>query len=131
MFVDKQVVKLQEIPGDEHTGQVQHTVNLVVHGALVENVHPGDRVSVTGIYRGNFTRIHPAKTALNSILSTSIDVLHFRKMNQQRLHDVNDGSYLSEERIQEIRELSTDPQIIHKLCSALGKNFNLLYSTIV
>ncbi|CAD5211429.1 unnamed protein product [Bursaphelenchus xylophilus] len=120
IFLDKQIVKLQEIPGDENTGQTQHTVNLVVHGALVENVHPGDRVSVTGIFRGNFNRVHPAKTALNAILSTSIDVLHFRKMNQNRLHDTNDGSYLSEDRIQEIINLSKQPDIIHRLCSALA-----------
>ncbi|CAD5207331.1 unnamed protein product [Bursaphelenchus okinawaensis] len=120
VFLDKQVVKLQEIPGDENTGHTQHTVNLVVHGALVENVHPGDRVSVTGIFRGNFNKVHPAKNALNAILATSIDVLHFRKMNQNRLHDVNDGSYLTEERIQEILKLSKEPDVIHKLCGAIA-----------
>lgn len=91
VFVDKQVIKLQEIPGDEHTGQTQHTITLVVHGSLVETVFPGDRIAVTGIYRGVPTRLHPARTAVNSVLHTSVDVLHFRKMNQNRLHDVNDG----------------------------------------
>ncbi|KAI6232940.1 DNA replication licensing factor MCM4 [Aphelenchoides fujianensis] len=120
IFVDKQMIKLQEIPGVEHSGQTQHTITLIVHGSLVESVFPGDRVFVTGIFRGNFNRLHPARTAMNAILQTSVDVLHFRKMNQDRLHDTNDGSYLSEERIAEIRKVAEDPDVIKKLCEALA-----------
>ncbi|KAI6208129.1 DNA replication licensing factor MCM4 [Aphelenchoides besseyi] len=120
IFVDKQVIKLQEIPGSEHVSQTQHSITLVVHGSLVESVYPGDRIFVTGIYRANFTRQNPARTTLNAVLQTTIDVLHFRKMNQNRLHDTNDGSYLSEERIAEIRKLAEDPNIIKRLCSALA-----------
>lgn len=120
LFVDKQVIKLQEIPGEEHTGQTQHTVSLIVHGSLAETVFPGDRVSVTGIYRGTLNRLHPARTAVNSVLHTSVDVLHFRKMDQNRLHDTNDGSYMSEDRINEIKKLSQEPDLMHRLCNALA-----------
>lgn len=72
-------------------GQTQHTVTLFVHGSLVESVHPGDRVSVTGIFRANTIRINPIQRAVKSILRTSLDVIHFRKLNQDRLHESNDG----------------------------------------
>lgn len=32
-------------------GQTPHTVVLFAHNDLVDAVHPGDRVTVTGIYR--------------------------------------------------------------------------------
>jgi len=73
------------------TGQTQHTITLYVHGSLVESVHPGDRVSVTGIYRANPVRINPIQRAVHSIYRTSIDVIHFRKLSHDRLHEVANG----------------------------------------
>lgn len=76
------------------TGLTPHTVTLFVHGTLVESVHPGDRVTVTGIYRAVPIRVNPRQRSVKSIFRTSIDVLHFRRMNQNRLHDANDGYLL-------------------------------------
>ncbi|CAK5075564.1 unnamed protein product [Meloidogyne enterolobii] len=90
-FIDKQVVKLQEIPGDMPAGQTQHSVTLFVHGSLVESVHPGDRCSVTGIYRATPIRVNPLQRTVHSIYRTSIDVIHFRKLSQDRLHEPTDG----------------------------------------
>ena len=75
-------------------GQTQHTITLFVHGSLVESVHPGDRVSVTGIYRATPVRMNPVQRAVHSIYRTSIDVIHFRKLSQDRLHEVADGCVL-------------------------------------
>lgn len=53
LFVDKQIIKLQEIPGEEHTGQTQHTITLVVHGSLAESVFPVsliDLLKAIGLY---------------------------------------------------------------------------------
>jgi DNA replication licensing factor MCM4 len=108
LFNDKQIIKLQEIPGylfkmirikmqnnlilgDMPTGQTQHTITLYVHGSLVESVHPGDRVSVTGIYRATPVRINPIQRSVHSIYRTSIDVIHFRKLSHDRLHEVANG----------------------------------------
>uniref|UniRef100_A0A1I8B9Q9 DNA replication licensing factor MCM4 n=1 Tax=Meloidogyne hapla TaxID=6305 RepID=A0A1I8B9Q9_MELHA len=90
-FIDKQIVKLQEIPGDMPAGQTQHSVTLFVHGSLVESVHPGDRCSVTGIYRATPVRVNPLQRTVHSIYRTSIDVIHFRKLSQDRLHEPTDG----------------------------------------
>lgn len=73
------------------TGQTQQTVTLFVHGSLVESVHPGDRVYVTGIYRSTAIRVNPIQRSVKSVFRMSIDVIHFRKMNQNRLHEQNDG----------------------------------------
>lgn len=73
------------------TGQTQQTVTLFVHGSLVENVHPGDRVNVTGIYRSTPIRVNPNQRAVKSVFRMSIDVIHFCKMSHNRLHEINDG----------------------------------------
>ena len=33
------------------SGQTPHTITVYAHGNLVESVQPGDRVTLTGIYR--------------------------------------------------------------------------------
>jgi len=55
-------------------GQTQHIITLFVHGSLVENVHPGDRVSVTGIYRATPIRVNPVQRSVNAVYRTSLDV---------------------------------------------------------
>ncbi|KAL3079754.1 hypothetical protein niasHS_014036 [Heterodera schachtii] len=121
-FMDKQVIKLQEIPGDMPAGQTQHTVTLFVHGALVESVHPGDRITVTGIYRASPVRLNPVQRAVHAIFRTSMDVIHFRKMCQDRLHDVGDGTFLTEERVAKIKALAQCEDVIERLIQAIAPN---------
>uniref|UniRef100_A0AC34F8I0 Uncharacterized protein n=1 Tax=Panagrolaimus sp. ES5 TaxID=591445 RepID=A0AC34F8I0_9BILA len=96
-FGIKQIVKLQEIPGDMPAGQKPHTVTIFVHGGLVDQLRLNDRIVVTGIYRVTSNRANPVQRALKRSYRTVVDVLHFRRMNQDRLHD--DGTYMTEERI--------------------------------
>ncbi|KAK0425006.1 hypothetical protein QR680_008976 [Steinernema hermaphroditum] len=119
-YMDKQIVKLQEIPGDMPAGQTPHTITLFAHGSLVENVQPGDRISVTGIYRAQAMRANPRQRNLNSVYRTNVDVLHFRKIDTSRLHQTGDGSFLSEERIAAIVELSKRPDIVDRLAKAVA-----------
>lgn len=76
---------------DMPAGQTPHAVTLLAHGEMVERVQPGDRVAVTGIYRAVPARLNPRMRNISSVYRTSIDVLHFRKTDQSRLHQVDDG----------------------------------------
>ncbi|KAF7638129.1 DNA helicase [Meloidogyne graminicola] len=122
LFIDKQIVKLQEIPGDLPAGQTQHSVTLFVHGSLVESVHPGDRCSVTGIYRATPIRVNPLQRTVHSIYRTSIDVIHFRKLSQDRLHEPTDGLYMTDERIRQVLALSKFDDVIDRLTKAVAPN---------
>lgn len=44
-------------------GQTPHTVTLMTHGTLVEAVQPGDRVTVTGIYRATPLQANPRQAS--------------------------------------------------------------------
>ncbi|KAG8278343.1 DNA replication licensing factor, mcm4 component [Homalodisca vitripennis] len=75
-------------------GQTPHTVVLFAHNDLVDAVHPGDRVTVTGIYRAMPLQVNPRMRNVRSVYRTHIDVVHFRKTDSKRLYEQEDGPFL-------------------------------------
>ena len=51
LFVDFQLIRLQELPEDLPAGQLPHYVEVTVMGDLVDKCRPGDRIMLTGIVR--------------------------------------------------------------------------------
>ncbi|GMT00969.1 hypothetical protein PENTCL1PPCAC_23143, partial [Pristionchus entomophagus] len=119
MYLDKQIIKLQESPDDMPSGQTPHTVTVFAHGALSESVQPGDRVTLTGIFRAQAVRSNPKQRALNSVYRSNIDALHFRKTDKQRLHQDN-GENLTETRIAQIKRLAAREDVVDALAAAIA-----------
>merc|ERR1719341_3037179 len=119
-FTDKQMIKLQESPDDMPAGQTPHTVVLYVHGELVDTVQPGDRVAVTGVYRAVPHRSNPKMRNLMSVYKTHIDVVHFRKNSDERLHTCDSAHIFDEERIAMLDGLSKKPDIYERLARAIA-----------
>lgn len=92
-FTDKQLIKLQESPDDMAAGQTPHNVLLYAHNDLVDKVQPGDRVTVTGIYRA--TPLKGSGTQVKSVYKTHVDVVHFRKVDNKRLYEEEEGLVFS------------------------------------
>lgn len=78
-FKDKQIIRLQENPEAIPEGHTPHTVTLSVFDQLVDTVKPGDRVTVTGIFRATPQRVSPNVRTVKSLYRTYVDVLHFEK----------------------------------------------------
>ena len=76
-------------------GQTPHTVIMFAYSNLVDLVAPGDRITVTGIYRALPIQANPRMRNVRSIYKTHIDVMHFRKLDSKRLYDQEDGYVLS------------------------------------
>ncbi|XP_013775385.1 DNA replication licensing factor mcm4-like isoform X2 [Limulus polyphemus] len=122
-FSDKQMIKLQESPDDMPAGQTPHTVIIYAHNDLVDAVQPGDRVTVTGIYRATAVRVNPWQRNVKSVYRTHIDVVHFRKVDTKRLYeDIEDGkdNRFTPERIEKLKNLSKLPDIYDRLARALA-----------
>ncbi|MGN6350584.1 MAG: minichromosome maintenance protein MCM, partial [Candidatus Nitrosocosmicus sp.] len=51
LFIDFQLVRLQELPEDLPAGQLPHYIEVTVLGDLVDQCRPGDRIMLTGIVR--------------------------------------------------------------------------------
>jgi len=121
-FTDKQIVKLQESPDDMPAGQTPHTVMLFAHNDLVDQIQPGDRVTVTGIFRATPLRVNPRQQNVKAVYKTHIDVIHFRKVDSHRLREDTDGKeqHFPAERIEQIKALSRQPDIYERLARALA-----------
>ncbi|XP_065192829.1 DNA replication licensing factor mcm4-B-like [Sycon ciliatum] len=121
-FSDRQIIKLQEAPDDMPPGQTPHTIMVYAHNNLVDSVQPGDRVSVTGIYRAAPLRVHPRMRNFKAVFKTYIDAVQFMKTDGDRLHGREDDleKSLTAERIEQLKELSQLPDIYERLARALA-----------
>ncbi|XP_070168557.1 DNA replication licensing factor MCM4 [Polyergus mexicanus] len=116
-FSDKQMIKLQESPDDMPAGQTPHTVVLFAHNNLVDAVSPGDRVSVTGIYRALPIRVNPRQSNVRAIYRTHVDVVHFRKQDSKRLYEQEEGKNhaFPPERVELLKLLSQKEDVYERL----------------
>ncbi|GAB6030412.1 DNA replication licensing factor, mcm4 component, variant 2 [Chamberlinius hualienensis] len=121
-FTDKQMIKMQESPDDRPAGQTPYTIIMYAYNDMVDEVQPGDRVTVTGIYRAVPIRSNPRQRTLKAVYKTHIDVVHFRKVDAKRLHEHNDDKTinLSPERMDQVKELSETPDVYDRLARALA-----------
>ncbi|GAA6008593.1 uncharacterized protein JCM10292_007259, partial [Rhodotorula paludigena] len=84
-FADRQIVRLQETPDSVPDGQTPHTVSLGLYDELVDTVKPGDRVTITGIFRSVPVRLNPRQRVIKSLFKTYVDVLHVKKTDKKRM----------------------------------------------
>lgn len=119
-FSEKQQVKLQESPDEMPAGQTPYTVLLYGCAELVDQVQPGERVTVTGIYRATAIRVNPKIRSIKGVYRTHIDVVHYRKAERKRLHDINADLRLSRTRIDQLMALSNLPDIYERLAHSLA-----------
>ncbi|XP_026321019.1 DNA replication licensing factor MCM4 isoform X2 [Hyposmocoma kahamanoa] len=121
-FSDKQLVKLQESPDDMPAGRTPATVSVMAHGALVEGVGAGERVSVTGVFRAAPASVHPRRATLKALHRTHIDALHYKKVHSDRLLEIEEGKEhrFPPERIELFKELAKQPDCYERLARAIA-----------
>lgn len=85
LFLDKQIVRLQETPDLTTAGQTPHSISICAYDELVDVCKAGDRVEITGIFRSVPVRINPRQRTLKSLFKTYVDVLHIQKTNKKRM----------------------------------------------
>uniref|UniRef100_A0A673X7S8 DNA replication licensing factor MCM4 n=1 Tax=Salmo trutta TaxID=8032 RepID=A0A673X7S8_SALTR len=76
-----------------------------------------------GIYRAVPMRENPRQSTVKSVYKTHIDVIHFRKTDEKRLHGLDEDSdqkLFTEERVQTLKELAAKPDVYERLSSALA-----------
>ncbi|KAJ3287407.1 hypothetical protein HDU79_005724 [Rhizoclosmatium sp. JEL0117] len=100
VFSDKQISRMQETPDETPDGQTPYTVSLCMYDELVDVCKPGDRVEVTGIFRGIPVKVNDRRRAIKSLFKTYVDVVHVKKSDARRIgmdpsileeDDIDDG----------------------------------------
>ncbi|GJJ14685.1 hypothetical protein Clacol_008952 [Clathrus columnatus] len=84
-FSDRQIIRLQETPDSVPDGQTPHTVSLCVYDELVDVTKPGDRLTVTGIFRSIPVRVNDRQRSIKSLFKTFVDVVHISRGSKDRL----------------------------------------------
>ncbi|KRZ73116.1 DNA replication licensing factor MCM4 [Trichinella papuae] len=120
LFLSRQLIKLQEFPDEMPPGQAPLSITLHAHGALVDTVQPGDRVTVCGIYRANPVRERSNFRGCRPVLKVHVDVLHFQKMEAFQLQENDYQRWLTPERIEKIQDLASRPDVYDRLAHALA-----------
>ncbi|TPX31666.1 hypothetical protein SmJEL517_g05081 [Synchytrium microbalum] len=85
LFSDKQVSKMQETPDETPDGQTPYTVALYMYDDLVDVAKPGDRLEITGIFRGVPVRVNPRQRTVKSLFRTYVDVVHIKRTDKKRV----------------------------------------------
>ncbi|XP_035785271.1 DNA replication licensing factor MCM4-like isoform X1 [Anopheles albimanus] len=121
-FADRQLIKLQESPDDMAAGQTPHNVLLMAHEDLVDKVQPGDRVTVTGIYKAIPLQENPRQTSMKSVYRTHIDVLHFRKVDDKKLYEEEEGKahMFAPERVELLKRISQKSDVYDRLVRCIA-----------
>lgn len=95
-FINKQVIKIQENPNKIPEGETPHAVLLYVYESNVDCCRPGDRVTITGLYRASAMRVNQYQRALQSLFRTYIDGLHVFCDEKSRLFSVPTSDAMSQ-----------------------------------
>ena len=86
------LVVLQENPNAIPEGETPHAVTMLCFDEMVDTSKPGDRVTVTGIYKAVPIRVNPRHRALKSVYKTHIDILHVMRDEKSKLFSVSTES---------------------------------------
>lgn len=76
---------VQENPNEIPEGETPHAVTMLCFDEMVDTATPGDRVTVTGIYKAMPLRVNPRQRTVKSVYKTHIDVLHIRRDEKAKL----------------------------------------------
>ncbi|CAO3631076.1 unnamed protein product [Mucor hiemalis] len=85
LFSDKQVARIQETPDVVPDGQTPQTVTMCLYDDLVDVGKPGDRLEVTGIFRGVPVRVNPKQRTIRALFRTYLDVVHIKRTDKKRM----------------------------------------------
>ena len=111
-FVDSQKIRVQESPEGLRGGEQPQTLDIDVTDDLSNKVAPGDRVIVNGILRSMQRIVRGEKSTVFDIFleCNSIEIA------EKEFEEVE----INEEAENEIKKLSTDPQIYRKITHSIA-----------
>ncbi len=121
LFIDFQMVRLQELPEDLPAGQLPHYVEVTVMGDLVDQCRPGDRIILTGIIRIEQEQLAPqAKTSLFRLRMEGNNIEYLGGRAGSKDTRYAERLTISAEDEKQIRTISTKPDAYEKLVASFA-----------
>lgn len=114
VYRNYQKLTLQESPGTVPAGRLPRHREVILLADLIDKAKPGEEIEVTAIYRNNYSGQLNNKNGF-PVFATMLEANHVIKT-----HDQLAGFRLTEEDERQIRELSRDPNIVHKIIHSIA-----------
>jgi replicative DNA helicase Mcm len=121
LFIDFQMVRLQELPEDLPAGQLPHYVEVTVMGDLVDQCRPGDRIMLTGIIRIEQEQLAPqAKTSLFRLRMEGNNIEYLGGRAGSKDSRTIERIAISAEDERQIRTIASKPDAYEKLIASFA-----------
>ncbi|KAM0673126.1 MCM DNA helicase complex subunit [Gurleya vavrai] len=83
VFVDKQIIKIQEVPMLVPAGCTPMTITVVANGELCDALVPGDRIKVCGVLRVKSVKEKGIGKGVKSCFRVYVDMYSFERINDE------------------------------------------------
>ncbi len=121
IFIDFQMVRLQELPEDLPAGQLPHYVEVTVMGDLVDQCRPGDRIMLTGVIRIEQEQVAPQiKTSLFRLRMEGNNIEYLGGRAGSKDSRTVERIAISTEDEKQIRTIASKPDAYEKLIASLA-----------
>ena len=121
LFIDFQMVRLQELPEDLPAGQLPHYIEVTVMSDLVDQCRPGDRIILTGIIRIEQEQVAPqAKTSLFRLRMEGNNIEYLGGRAGSKDTRSVERIMISTEDERQIRTIASKPDAYEKLIASLA-----------
>ena len=121
LFIDFQMVRLQELPEDLPAGQLPHYIEVTVMSDLVDQCRPGDRIILTGIIRIEQEQLAPqAKTTLFRLRMEGNNIEYLGGRAGSKDTRSVERIMISTEDERQIRTIASKPDAYEKLIASLA-----------
>jgi replicative DNA helicase Mcm len=121
LFIDFQLVRLQELPEDLPAGQLPHYIEVTVMSDLVDQCRPGDRIILTGIIRIEQEQLAPqAKTSLFRLRMEGNNIEYLGGRAGSKDTRSVERIMISSEDERQIRTIASKPDAYEKLIASFA-----------
>jgi replicative DNA helicase Mcm len=121
IFIDFQLVRLQELPEDLPAGQLPHYIEVTVMSDLVDQCRPGDRIILTGIIRIEQEQLAPqAKTSLFRLRMEGNNIEYLGGRAGSKDTRSVERILISTEDERQIRTIASKPDAYEKLIASFA-----------
>ena len=121
LFIDFQMVRLQELPEDLPAGQLPHYIEVTVMSDLVDQCRPGDRIILTGIIRIEQEQLVPqAKTSLFRLRMEGNNIEYLGGRAGSKDTRYVERIMISTEDERQIRTIASKPDAYEKLIASFA-----------
>jgi len=114
VYKNYQKITLCESPGTVPAGRIPRSRSVILQNDLCDSVRPGEQISVTGVYTNHFEAGLNVKSSF-PVFSTVIEANYIAKDNDYFSH-----CNLTETDIENIQELSRDPNIEERIITSIA-----------